>query len=102
MYGQCLPEESSYVFGHIGNCHLHANILPRTRSELEAAQKIMFEMSRQIVSLGGSIAGEHGIGKIKIKYLEMAVGNEVVWQMKRIKKSLDPKNILNRHTLLRV
>ncbi len=102
MSGQCLPEESSYVFGHTGNCHLHANILPRTRSELEAAQKIMFEMSRQIVSLGGSIAGEHGIGKIKSKYLEMAVGNEVVWQMKRIKKSLDPKNILNWHTLLRV
>lgn len=79
MYDQYLPEESSYVFGHIGNCHLHANILPRTRSELEAAQKIMFKMSQQIVSLGGSIAGEHGIGKIKSKYLEMAVGNEVVW-----------------------
>ncbi|MGC8658806.1 MAG: FAD-binding oxidoreductase [Desulfomonilaceae bacterium] len=99
MYEQYLPEQYSYVFGHIGNCHLHANMLPRTQFELQKAQDVMFEMSSKIVSLGGSIAGEHGIGKIKSKYLEMAVGNRAVRQMKRIKRSLDPKNILNRHTL---
>lgn len=60
----------------------------------------MTEMSREVVSLGGSIAGEHGIGKIKSKFLEMAVGEDTITQMKDIKKQLDPNNILNRHTLL--
>ncbi|MDA8405685.1 MAG: hypothetical protein M0T73_02350 [Deltaproteobacteria bacterium] len=59
-------------------------------------------MSKQVVSLGGSIAGEHGIGKIKSKYLEMAVGKEAVRQIKQIKKCLDPNNILNHHALSRI
>jgi FAD/FMN-containing dehydrogenase len=100
MYDEQLPTGYSYVFGHIGNSHSHANILPRTQTELETAQLIMLEMSKQVISLGGSIAGEHGIGKIKSKYLEMAVGENAVRQMKNIKKCLDPNNILNRHTLL--
>ncbi|MHB8205239.1 MAG: FAD-binding oxidoreductase [Desulfomonilaceae bacterium] len=100
MYDERLPQGRSYVFGHIGNCHLHANILPGTQAELETAQQVMLEMSKQVISLGGSIAGEHGIGKIKSKYLEMAVGKEAVRQMKHIKKCLDPNNILNRYTLL--
>lgn len=102
MYDDQLPRGSSYVFGHIGNSHIHANIVPGTKAELWAAQQIMFEMSQQIVALGGSIAGEHGIGKIKSKYLEMAVGKETVRKMKQIKRCLDPKNILNRNTLLSV
>ncbi|MGO8878560.1 MAG: FAD-binding oxidoreductase [Desulfomonilaceae bacterium] len=102
MYDERLPLGHSYVFGHIGNSHLHANILPGTQAELEVAQQVMLEMSKQVVSLGGSIAGEHGIGKIKSKYLEMAVGKDAVRQMKHIKKCLDPNNILNRHTLLSI
>ena len=86
MYDECLPLGHSYVFGHIGNSHVHANILPGTQVELETAQQIMLEMSKQVVSLGGSIAGEHGIGKIKTKYLEMAVGKDAVQQMKQIKE----------------
>lgn len=100
LYDQGLPGESSYVFGHIGNAHLHANIVPETNIEEQSARRIMTEMSREVVSLGGSIAGEHGIGKIKSKFLEMAVGEDTITQMKNIKKQLDPNNILNRHTLL--
>ena len=62
----------------------------------------ILEMSKQVVSLGGSIAGEHGIGKIKSKYLEMAVGKDAVRQIKQIKKCLDPNNIPNHHALLRI
>jgi D-lactate dehydrogenase (cytochrome) len=100
VYDEKLPLDISYLFGHIGNSHLHANILPQTNDEEKTAQRTMDEIARTVVSMGGSIAGEHGIGKIKSKYLEMALGEEAVRQMKRIKRSLDPRNILNRHTLL--
>jgi glycolate oxidase len=74
--------------------------LPQTDEEEKTAQRTMGEIATEVVSMGGSIAGEHGIGKIKSKYLEMALGEEAVRQMKRIKRCLDPRNILNRHTLL--
>ena len=48
MYDECLPLGHSYVFGHIGNSHVHANILPGTQVELETAQQIMLEMSKQV------------------------------------------------------
>ena len=53
MYDECLPLGHSYVFGHIGNSHVHANILPGTQVELETAEQIMLEMSKQVLSLVG-------------------------------------------------
>jgi D-lactate dehydrogenase (cytochrome) len=100
MYDCELPRNSSYVFGHIGNNHLHANILPQNSSELETARQILSNMLERIISTGGSISGEHGIGKIKTRYFERTVNENTLKQMIGIKMALDPNNILNRHTLL--
>ena len=44
---------------------------------------------------GGTLSGEHGIGKAKSRFLEKEVGPGTIYYSKRIKAALDPKNILN-------
>ncbi|MEW6556376.1 MAG: FAD-binding oxidoreductase [Elusimicrobiota bacterium] len=84
------------LFGHIGESHLHMNILPRNTEEFEQAKELHLDFAKKAVSLGGTISAEHGVGKIKIPYLEVMYGRNGLRQMVEIKKLLDPKCILNR------
>lgn len=83
------------AFGHIGNNHLHINLLPSNYDELEKAKEIYALMAKKVLELKGTVSAEHGIGKIKRKYLEMMFGEEGVNEMRRIKKVFDPDLILN-------
>lgn len=83
------------VFGHIGNNHLHINLLPSDYDELEKAKETYALMAKKALELKGTVSAEHGIGKIKHKYLEMMFGTEGVDEMRRIKKVFDPDLILN-------
>ena len=83
------------VFGHIGNNHLHINLLPKNYEELEKAKEIYALIAKKAISLGGTASAEHGIGKLKHKYLEMMFGEHGINEMKRIKKVFDPALILN-------
>ncbi|MDD5136579.1 MAG: FAD-binding oxidoreductase [Candidatus Omnitrophica bacterium] len=85
---------SHTIFGHIGENHLHVNILPGSQKEAEAAKKLSLEFAKKAVSLGGTIAAEHGIGKLKHEYLEVMYGREGMMDMARIKKAFDPNCIL--------
>ncbi|HPM43340.1 MAG TPA: FAD-binding oxidoreductase, partial [Candidatus Omnitrophota bacterium] len=82
------------VFGHIGENHVHTNILPRSAEENEKAKKIVIDFVNKAVSLGGTVSAEHGIGKIKKRYLEIMYGSEGVRAMARIKKAFDPNCLL--------
>jgi len=84
------------LFGHIGECHLHLNILPATDEEMSKAENLGLEFARKAESLGGTISAEHGIGKMKHQFLEVLYGPEGIREMVRIKLLLDPKGILNR------
>src|SRR5690606_28146751 len=53
------------LFGHIGDNHLHLNLLPRSAAELEIARSYYAELARRAVAAGGTVSAEHGIGKIK-------------------------------------
>lgn len=83
-----------FIFGHIGECHLHVNLLPRSEAEFKKAQGITFELVKKGVSLGGTVSAEHGIGKLKHKYLEIMYGTKGVTEMAAIKKALDPNCLL--------
>jgi D-lactate dehydrogenase (cytochrome) len=52
-------------------------------------------MTHRAIELGGTCSGEHGIGTGKIKYLDKEHGEAAVAMMRCIKKSIDPKNIMN-------
>ncbi|MBN1383712.1 MAG: FAD-binding oxidoreductase [Elusimicrobia bacterium] len=84
------------MFGHIGENHLHMNIIPRNDGEFSKAKELHFNFAKKAVSLGGTVSAEHGIGKIKHPYLEVMYGKDGLKQMAELKKSFDPKCILNR------
>ena len=83
------------AFGHIGNNHIHVNILPREMKDLERGMGLYEVFARQAVAFGGAVSAEHGVGKIKSKFLKLMFSPEQVLQMKKVKDALDPHGIFN-------
>jgi len=85
------------VFGHAGDGNLHPNILfdRRNSAEWEQVQQVSREIFRIAIELGGTLSGEHGVGLLKLPYLEMIANPLEVELMQGIKKAFDPKGILN-------
>jgi D-lactate dehydrogenase (cytochrome) len=84
------------IFGHIGDNHLHANILPKTDDEAQKAKHLYGRFIAQAVMLGGTISAEHGVGKLKSKYLHVQYGERYLNEMAELKRALDPNGILGR------
>jgi len=87
------------IFGHLGDYHLHFNMLPRDDAQMKQALEMYSRIMDDAVASGGTVSAEHGIGKLKIPYFERMYGAGAVAQMRAIKKSLDPQWLLNRGTL---
>jgi D-lactate dehydrogenase (cytochrome) len=84
------------IFGHIGDCHLHANMLPKDENEAEKARHIYGRCIAQAIMLGGCVSAEHGIGKLKRKYLAAMMGERYLNEMAELKRAFDPNGILGR------
>jgi len=84
------------IFGHIGDNHVHVNILPRDEMEAQKARHIYGRFIAQTCIVGGTISAEHGIGKLKRHYLHVMFGERFLNEMVEIKKTLDPKFLLGR------
>jgi glycolate oxidase len=84
-------------FGHAGDGNIHVNVMVdrNNRKEFKKAVKLIEEIFRITLELGGTISGEHGIGMTKSKYISMEIQPEELELMKRIKHVFDPQNILN-------
>ena len=87
------------MFGHIGNNHLHVNILPRSLEEYDKGKHLYQAWARQIVRWGGTISAEHGVGKLKVALLREMYGAHGIEQMQSVKQSFDPEGVLNRGNL---
>jgi FAD/FMN-containing dehydrogenase len=101
-YRRRLEEEFAgryVIFGHIGDAHLHVNILP-SPEEADRAAALLMEFARQAVALGGTVSAEHGLGKRKAHLLALQYAPEHLEAMRTVKRRLDPRNILGRGTLL--
>jgi D-lactate dehydrogenase (cytochrome) len=85
----------SVIFGHIGDGHVHVNILPRTAAELDQAEDLYMDFAREAVRLGGSVAAEHGIGRIKRKFLPIQFAEGDLDAMRAVKRAFDPTGLLN-------
>ncbi len=83
------------AFGHIGNNHIHVNILPRNMEELEKGMHLYELFAKKAVEFGGAVSAEHGIGKIKSHFLPLMFSAAQIQQMRRVKEALDPKRLLN-------
>lgn len=84
------------IFGHIGDCHLHANLLPKDDDQATRSRHIYGRFVAQSIMLGGTVSAEHGIGKLKSKYLYVMMGERYLNEMAELKKAFDPKAILGR------
>lgn len=88
----------SVCYGHAGDGNLHINIL---KGDLTNEQwdtelpKAIRELFTEIVKLGGTLSGEHGIGLVQKSYMDIAFSEVSLNLMREIKNVFDPKGILN-------
>lgn len=97
-YQKIISENSSLkmvLFGHIGESHLHFNMFPDNEEKKQLAERIYIESIKKAVSLGGTGFAEHGIGKLKTKYLKFMYTEQQIKEMAQIKKTFDPYWILS-------
>jgi len=87
------------IFGHIGDNHVHVNILPRDDEEAAKAWEIYRRFIQKAVELGGTISAEHGIGKLKRQYLRELYGDDHLQEMAALKRAFDPAGVLGRGTM---
>ncbi len=82
------------IFGHIGENHVHPNILARTKAEYEEGHRIFEKWARDVHRMGGSISAEHGAGKIKKKLALIMYGADKMRALSALKRAFDPKGLL--------
>jgi D-lactate dehydrogenase (cytochrome) len=87
------------IFGHIGNNHLHVNILPRSLQDYNVGKDLYLSWARQVVGMGGTISAEHGVGKFKVALLREMYAEAGIQEMREVKRLFDPEGKLNRGNL---
>ena len=88
------------IFGHIGENHVHPNILARNRQEYEQGHAIFEKWARDVHRMGGSISAEHGAGKIKRKLALIMYGPDRMRMLNRLKQAFDPSGLLGPGNIL--
>lgn len=101
FYRRTLAESGleSAAWGHIGNNHLHVNILPRDAQDYRRGGELFAQWAAEVTAMGGAVSAEHGVGKIKAGFLETMYGHEAMVESARLKLQLDPAGQLGRGNL---
>lgn len=85
-------------FGHAGDGNIHTNLMVENYADAEikaTADAALDKLFTWVLNNDGAITGEHGVGLAKKRWIKQALGDEVFYAHVAIKKSLDPKGILN-------
>ena len=88
----------SVCYGHAGDGNLHVNIIKGNLTDHQwnnELPKAIRELFKEVVKLGGTLSGEHGIGLVQKPYMDIAFPEITLELMRNIKKVFDPKGILN-------
>lgn len=90
------------LFGHAGDGHVHANLLPdvTVRGWEQAVSSLYDEVSAGVLALGGTPAGEHGDGRLRAPLVERLYGPVVMALFRGVKEAFDPLSILNPGVIL--
>jgi FAD/FMN-containing dehydrogenase len=89
-----IPDAVVAAFGHLGDNNIHVSVLC-DGVKTTHARTIEKHVYESLVPYAGAISAEHGIGLEKKPYLSISRSPEEIELMKSLKRSLDPKNILN-------
>ncbi len=82
------------IYGHAGNGHPHQNFVARDREELTTIEMAVEQTLRHVIAVGGTVAAEHGIGKIKRRWLPLQMNALQIAMMGAVKRELDPLGLL--------
>lgn len=84
-------------FGHAGNGNIHVNLLinPDDAEEVARAERCLDEIFDLVITLRGTLSGEHGVGSEKRAFVTKEIDHVTLDLMKNIKRLFDPNNILN-------
>jgi glycolate oxidase len=88
----------SVCYGHAGDGNLHVNIIKGELSDEKWENELPIairELFTEVVKLGGTISGEHGIGLVQKPFMDIAFPEVTLNLMREIKRVFDPKGILN-------
>jgi len=83
------------AYGHAGDGNLHVNFLWNDEPERARVDRGIGQLFEEVISLGGTLSGEHGLGTTKAPYLGLEQSAEVIAMQRRIKALFDPAGILN-------
>jgi FAD/FMN-containing dehydrogenase len=87
------------MFGHIGDAHVHTEVLPETDQEWKRATEIAVDLAKEVVAMGGTVGAEHGLGKRKAHLLPIQYAPADIHAMRSIKLRFDPQQLLGQGTL---
>ena len=79
------------IFGHIGDNHVHVNMLPKDVHELRRAKELYQQWAAEVVAMGGAVAAEHGIGRMKKSMLAIQCSGEDFAAMEEVRRFFDPE-----------
>lgn len=78
------------TYGHIGNGHPHQNWVAKDPDEVKSLESVVERTLRAVIGMGGTVAAEHGIGKLKSRWLGLQASAEQVGIMRAAKREFDP------------
>ncbi|MDE3217445.1 MAG: FAD/FMN-containing dehydrogenase, partial [Gemmatimonadota bacterium] len=81
------------VYGHLGNGHPHQNFVARNPDEVHAMEAVVERTLRDVIAMGGTVSAEHGIGKLKTRWLPLQLSAMQMGVMRAVKRELDPYGI---------
>jgi glycolate oxidase len=85
----------SLTYGHAGDGNLHVNFLWNDAEEEPRVERSIEQLFRDVVGMGGTLSGEHGIGIVKAPYLAIEQSPELIDLQLRLKNAFDPRGLLN-------
>lgn len=83
------------TFGHAGNGHPHQHFLGRDPGELARIEQAVEDTLGRVLQMGGTVAAEHGIGKLKRRWIGLQLSPMQLGAMKALKSELDPQWLLS-------
>jgi FAD/FMN-containing dehydrogenase len=86
--------EQAVIYGHVGNGHPHQNYIARNARELATIEEVVEQTLKRVLAFGGTVAAEHGIGKVKRRWLPLQMSGLQIAMMTAVKRELDPLGIL--------
>ena len=81
------------IYGHAGNGHPHQNFIAQDADELARINEVVGKTIAIVLARGGTVAAEHGLGKLKRHWLRAQLSDVQIGVMRGIKQALDPRGM---------